>query len=498
MFEDDKCYYYIIDNKYVGSVYEKIWNNNGVIIKLENDDNYQDDVFSIKSNRNDFQMGGSFKDSKNTKGLMLLTRDYPKEKIKKVNNNSLVIESFCLMDCKKSSINMDSIIKSVNEKINSIPIIIEEEFSDSEDIIPPEIDNALLDRIFNEDQVVYNKEMKRKKLELSEAEELKLKKVIIDKVTKQISFDTEYYYDFDKSLMYKYLSDSEIDITSFGKKIINIIMNKLMYFEMNLKNEDGELIDEEKTLFEEYTLFDFLEFNIKGEYIEIINKNCNKRVIKEEDVPDLQIFTNQYGNEINYVNLCAMLSSLTSESGDSGIINEILKITCQEYIVALQPKVNLLIWCVVRILICIYANENFNKNIYSVKILINLFKSRSSELKNKNNVKPLITIHPQYGNNNAFYTITRLNKYFFRFREFGDKNNIPTYFKSSDGNYLIYYTNGSTDMKQYFSLLKNKSLKERIYDNEMISINNKDGSIEYDIKNLESVSKKEKNKSKSI
>ena len=45
-------------------------------------------------------------------------------------------------------------------------------------------------------------------------------KVIIDKVTKQISFDTEYYYDFDKSLMYKYLSDSEIDITSFGKKII--------------------------------------------------------------------------------------------------------------------------------------------------------------------------------------------------------------------------------------------------------------------------------------
>lgn len=486
MFEDDKCHYYIIDNKYVGSVYEKIWNNNGVIVKLENDDNYEDDVFSIKSNKDDFQSGGF---SGSSKGFMLLTRDIS-DKIKSVDNSSKIIESFNLMDSKTSYIDMNLIIESVNKKINSIPIItkLDEDVNDGVDIPVPEIESGLLDRIFNEDKVVYSKVIKKEKLELDETEEKKLKKVILDNITRQVSFDTEYYYDLDKSLMYKYLCDSEIDITSFGKKIINIIIEKLLYFQLNLKNGKGELVSNGS--FEEYTLFDFLEFNIKGEYIEIVNKNCENRIITREDVPDLEYFNSQYDKQIDYINLCAILSSLTNESENSEIIKEILKITCQEYVIALQPKVNLLIWCVVRILVCIYANDNFNKNIYSVKILINLFKSRSNEIKNKNNVKPLITIHPQYGNNNAFYVITRLNKYFFRFRNFGDKNNVPTYFKSSDGNYLIYYTNGSTDMKKYFMLLKNKSLKERIFDNEMTLINDDDGLIEYDERKLETLSKK--------
>lgn len=183
--------------------------------------------------------------------------------------------------------------------------------------------------------------------------------------------------------------------------------------------------------------------------------------------------------EINYSELSTILASATQKSTESNIIKEIIKITSQEYSIGFQPNINLMIWTIIRIILCWYADEELHEKIFKVKILINLFKSRKSEPYNKNRVESLITICPEYGKSNACYVLTHMNLYFFRFKEFGEKNNKPTFYKAIDGGSLIFYTNGSSDMKRYIELLKNKNLKDVLYNNKMTQINEKGASIEY-------------------
>ena len=113
--------------------------------------------------------------------------------------------------------------------------------------------------------------------------------------------------------------------------------------------------------------------------------------------------------------------------------DESLKILSQEYIIALQPKVEYLVWAIIRLILCWYSSDALNKNIYKIKILINLYRARGVKTFNKDNdVLPMIMILPNYGKESALKVISHINYFFFPYRKLGLEESPPTYFNKVD------------------------------------------------------------------
>ena len=481
--------YYIIKNKYIGRLVKKIWNNTAYLFELENCYDYDDVILKNKNNRKNREY--LFRDVpdnifKNYKGYMIESVENDIKQISRNNNN--IIESFRLMNIKKIDHNKitNEIIAKLNTRTIEEPIIIKQT-----ETLPNEIDRNLIASIFNTNDSLYTRTINKKK-DVSEVllveQSDKIKDKILKDITEQQSFDTGYYYELNNSLMYKYPTNDEYsDILSFGKIIIKTIIDKLNYFETEFVNDEGEIIQDSdgNNLFDSYTLFGFLKFDIVGDYIEISKNNDKVRKITEEIVPDLNSLSNQYNKEIDYSLLCTLLASVNNITTNKQLLMEVMKIVSQEYLIGFQPKINLMIWTIIRIILCWYADKDMNEKIYKIKILINIFRSRKTESYNENNIEPLITIFPQYGKQNAYYILAHMNLYFFRFKEFGEKNNKPTYYKNMDDDSLIYYSNGSSKMKRYIKLLQNKGLEDRLYNEKMTQINENGVSIEYKISSIE-------------
>ena len=148
------------------------------------------------------------------------------------------------------------------------------------------------------------------------------------------------------------------------------------------------------------------------------------------------------------------------------IINESVKILSQEYIISLQPDVDILYWCICRLILTWYADPTLSDKIYKIKILINLYRSRGNKTFNKNeDIQPIISIYPYYGRHNAIEVASKLNYYFFAYKNMGFSENKPTYFEKFDD--LMCYTNGSGEFKKYikFVLNKNKNLLNPLSNN---------------------------------
>ena len=287
-------------------------------------------------------------------------------------------------------------------------------------------------------------------------------------------------HDFKTSIMYKHIITDNLDIISLGKELIDKIKEKLLDIQKNLTYKDGQ-----KT-FDDINLFDFIGFEINNGYIIIKDKlSSQERKITKNLISTLEELKDQYDKPIDYNYLKGLIyqNKTTLEiKKNKCLLAEALKILSQEYIIALQPKVEYLIWVVIRLILCWYSSDVLNKNIYKIKILINLYRARGLKTFNKDNdVQPMIMILPNYGKEAALKVVTHINYFFFPYRKLGLAESPPTYFNKVDD--LLYYTNGSLNIKKYikFLLAKNENLDMPfIEDYTKVKLTNKSNDIEYE------------------
>jgi hypothetical protein len=117
--------------------------------------------------------------------------------------------------------------------------------------------------------------------------------------------------------------------------------------------------------------------------------------------------------------------------------------------------------------------------------LINLYRARGIKEFNKEvGVQPVILVVPKYGKESALKVLSYLSYYFFPYKNVGWKGSSPSYFNKV--NELIYYTNGSIDLKKYIKyLLKsgNKLISPISNDFTKIDLPNDTNDIEYKLPN---------------
>ena len=186
----------------------------------------------------------------------------------------------------------------------------------------------------------------------------------------------------------------------------------------------------------------------------------NKDTITKELVPSLSYLSWQYDKPIDYHTLKYMIFQNDYQQNITENLiqkKEAENILSQEFIIALQPRPEYQIWCLKRLLICWYGDESLETNIRKIKILINQFRADpNSDYNYVNGILPSIMIYPKYGSESARIVLSKLDYYFSLYvdESKSDRNiNIqwidssPTYFVKKNG--LIYYTNGSIDLKMY-------------------------------------------------
>jgi hypothetical protein len=287
-------------------------------------------------------------------------------------------------------------------------------------------------------------------------------------------------YDFKTSMMFKHIITADLDIISLGREIIDKIKNKLLESQQNLLFKDGS------KMINDINLFDYLNFEINNGYIIISDKTKKtERVITTDLIPNLDELKDQYDKPIDYNYLKGLIyqNKTTLEiNKNKCLLAESLKILSQEYIIAIQPKIEYLIWAIIRLILCWYSSEVLNENISKIKILINLYRARGEKSLNKDNdVLPIIMILPNYGKVSALKVITHINYFFFPYRKIGWVESPPTYFKKVDD--LLYYTNGSLTIKKYIKfLLSNKENLDMPFINDYtkIKLPNNSNNIEFE------------------
>jgi hypothetical protein len=81
-----------------------------------------------------------------------------------------------------------------------------------------------------------------------------------------------------------------------------------------------------------------------------------------------------------------------------------------------------------------------------------LYRARGLKDFNQNiGVQPVILIIPRYGRDSALKVLSYLSYYFFPYKKVGWETSSPSYFNKVDD--LMYYTNGSIDLKKYIKFL---------------------------------------------
>ena len=149
----------------------------------------------------------------------------------------------------------------------------------------------------------------------------------------------------------------------------------------------------------------------------------------------------------------------------------------------------------------VHVNEKYDKKIINNKISnfdgVSLYASsiyrlcneyglplgKAQKIKDFNKdvgVQPVILIVPKYGRNSALKILSTLSYYFFPYKNVGWKGSSPSYFNKVDD--LLYYTNGSIDLKKYIKhLLKtgNELVSPVSNDFTKIKLENNSNDIEY-------------------
>lgn len=490
--------YVLINNKYIGYIIKTIWNSNGYIARLEDNEDYLDKTLSQYKLLN----------SDNIYGYMLVTQN---DLIKNINFEQI---QDLLLNYDTNEIN--NLIKKINNKYDNFLKKIyllkttNSKFEFNSNILLNNVYNKDNFPIYNyqagqeEDYILYitkmlnelfidnNKSIWDEDFYVGGFKSIELLGEVIDEIIKPglisilENFDDikiSNQFNFKNTLMYKHLIyDNQMDMLSLGKEFIGIIKKDLLECQEDIK------LDNYYNILDSTNLFDFLNFKIVGEYIEITS-NLNKndfRVITPELVPNLKNLSFQYSKPIDYNYLSTIvLRNKTSEDIviNKEMIDEALKILSQEYIICFQPKVEVLLWTISKLIISWYASKQLSNNIYKIKILINLFRARGIKEFNKDHgIQPVIIIIPKYGKKIATKVLSHLSYYFFPYKKLGWEKSNPTWFDKLDN--LMYYTNGSLELKKYIKfLLAIGSKFNNPLSKDMTEINlpNHDNKIEYQI-----------------
>jgi hypothetical protein len=280
---------------------------------------------------------------------------------------------------------------------------------------------------------------------------------------KEIKED-DYIRVINKSIAVDNLITNAQDEINEGTKIIDIIDNNLKSVKVG-----------EQTI----NLFSDLIMKIDSGYIYITRKGIDlKSKVTRNLIPDLKYYTWQYNKPISYDTLKYVIFQNDFQKDIVENLKqkqEAERILSLEYIIALQPKSKFQYWCLKRLLMIWYGDPEIEPIIKKIKILINHFRADPYQEYNKvNGVLPMITIHLDYGINNARKIISKLVYYFSlyldddsykRYQDIYWNNSHPTYFVKK--NNLIYFSNGSIDLKLYIeeSLdCKNKKPVNDIFD----------------------------------
>lgn len=488
----------LINNKNIGIIEKIIWNHNGYIVKLEDQPDYIDKTLKQYNLIN-------FDKSNNILGYMLVSLNDQLIKIDLSNLDILtnifddkkfvdkLIKKIKNIFCPESS-NFDNFDNFNGDEIKKKNTIYKtEKFNDYRIQSSKEDDyvkyiNKIINNLFIDDiNIKWEEDFYLGSESISTLGEENIQDVIkpgfVFTLEKFNPIEPEQQYDLKNTLGYKYLIyDDNIDTVSFGKELIGMIKNSLLEIQQSIKFDDGE------KLLSVTNLFDFLNFKIVGAHIEITNANYDSngdfRIITNELVSDLNELAFQIDKPIDYNILIPIV--LKNKTYPDVIINkstifEALRILSQEYIICLQPNVEVLLWVISRLILCWYSDNKLYSNIYKIKILINLFRSRGNKEFNKDHgVLPIIQILPKYGKKNAMKILSHLSYWFFPYKKLGCEYCSPSWFDKIDD--LMYYTNGSLELKKYIKYLSdNNETFNNPLSKDMVQINlsNENNKLQY-------------------
>lgn len=238
-----------------------------------------------------------------------------------------------------------------------------------------------------------------------------------------------------KNIAIKNIIETKEDEINEGKKIIEWVRSNML--------NDTEI-----------KLFDGLKMGIFGGYVHFSRAGLKvDDVINETDLPDLKYFRWQYGIPIDYDTLKYILFQSDFQrklKKDIDEQKEAERIFSQEYLIALQPEPQYQMWVLKRLIMSWFADEELQLNIRKIKIIINQYRSRADvEFNQSYGVLPSIVVYPRYGKTSARKVLSKISHYFMFYQNIGWSCSSPSYFVKV--NNLIWYTNGSLDLKLYFT-----------------------------------------------
>lgn len=383
-----------------GNVIKYIWNNTAIIVKLYSHPDYIDNTLNNSSLFN--------------KGHILLL---PTHKWSFNNPKSNI---------NKSNIEMTSIISSKNNNI-------------TEDL-KQEANNPYYIPLLNDNKIDFSE-------------------YLFDIKITDSGQNNIFNLDDDKKILMKQKLKNFDDISLND---IKTIYNNTLSIDNLIINPEDEIYEGNRminSIKKDFNnLFPDLEFRINQGYIVISRKNIKTfDIVTNKHLDKLEFFDWQYNKPIDYNTLKYVLFQNNYQNNIP--INKLQqkeaeKILSLEYVIALQPKNEFVKWCVKRIIMMWYSLDIFQTNLRKIKVLINLYRSNDIQLYNKKNgVLPIILIYPRYGVDSIRIIISLLEYYFSLYIDNNNPNNSiysnsrPSYFTKK--NNLIYYTNGSTDLKSY-------------------------------------------------
>jgi|GEM_PF-5280192 len=184
-------------------------------------------------------------------------------------------------------------------------------------------------------------------------------------------------------------------------------------------------------------------------------KDLYGKPIDREDLVDKLISTDAKWNLSNFT-----LNPNKNKDPKEEIKEDALKILSEEYFICLQPEPRYMLYALKRLIIAWYADTDLSSSISKIRLLINQYRARRDVPYQDSllGTLPSILIYLRYGSTNANRALNKINYYFTNYVNIGWLGNDPDYFIKY--NNLIYYSNGSPDVKR---MIDNLAPQERSF-----------------------------------